>query len=546
MSSCSLFNNDPHLPPLGPELEVRSDRRFAIGLFVFLALVYGIAMFTHGLIPAEEPRFAEVVREMIARGSWWVPWKNGLPYVEYPPLYYWLSIIARLAGLPLRAAIRVPGTMAFLLWIFWMGRWVKSAFPNVSPTLPRLALAALPIALYNFFTAHTDSLLALGVLMAYTGYLRHRQGARTRFPWELWGGLAIAVAAKGPVGLAITLPAMGLDLVASTSGLQVFSKKGWHALWQGIWSLRPVRGLTLSLSVLALWAVMAGLLVNWDFDRAFFIYQNFTRFLSGIDHEHGPFLYLKSLWGDFFPWAFLFPFGIVLAWRRRHEPAFRLSLLWALWTIIFFSVSVSKQSKYILPAAPAIVILSLSALGWVFGRRARLVSRIGYGISVFLLAAAGFVALFMLPGWVFPGIVPTPGTMRGLPVLRNYLLRHPAPFVSYLYPAPPTIYALYPLRQAPIPFVRSARALYAEVRSGRISAGSYLIVYRNTLPIPGRKPTSVTLSPAPSPTYFTRVLSIPAQGGLILYRVRSQARTMPRPKTPTPPPWHWWDQFDTD
>ncbi len=541
-----MFRNDPSPPVLGPELEPRADRRLAIGLFVFLALVYGIAMFTHGLIPAEEPRFAEVVREMIARGSWWVPFKNGLPYVEYPPLYYWLSIIARLVGLPLRAAIRVPGTVAYLLWIFWMGRWVRSAFPGVSPTLPRLALAALPIALYNFFTAHTDSLLALGVLMAYTGYLRHRQGSGTRFPWELWGGLAIATTAKGPVGLAITLPAMGLDLVASTPGLWPLSREGWRGLWHGIRSLRPLRGLALSLGVLALWALMAGLQSNWDFDRAFFIYQNFTRFLSGLDHEHGPFLYLKSLWGDFFPWAFLLPFGIVLAWRRRGDPAFRLALLWTLWTILFFSASVSKQSKYILPAAPAIVTLSVGAMGWAFGKRARLVSRVGYGISVFLLAVAGFVALFVLPGWVLPGILPTPETMRGLPVLRSYLAHHPDPFVSYLYPAPPTIYALYPLRQAPIPFVRSARALYAEVRSGRIHAGSYLIVYRNTLPVPGRKPRSVTLSPAPNPAYFTRVLSIPAQGGLILYRVRSQARMMPRPQTPTPPPWHWWDQFDTD
>jgi 4-amino-4-deoxy-L-arabinose transferase-like glycosyltransferase len=542
----SWFKNDSTPPPLGPELKTAVDRRLAIGLFVFLAVVYGISMFTHGLIPAEEPRFAEVVREMIARGSWWVPFKNGLPYVEYPPLYYWLSIVCRLAGLPLRAAIRMPGTVAYLLWVFWMGRWVKSAFPDVSPTLPRLALAALPIALYNFFTAHTDSLLALGVLMAYTGYLRHRRGPGTRFPWELWSGLAIATMAKGPVGLAITLPAMGLDLMASTPGLWTFSREAWRALWDGIRFLRPLRGLVLSLGVLALWAVMAGLQSNWDFDRAFFIYQNFTRFLSGLDHEHGPFLYLKSLWGDFFPWAFLLPFGIVLAWRRRGEPAFRLALLWTLWTILFFSASVSKQSKYILPAAPAIVTLSLGAVGWVFGQRARVASRVGYGISAFLLVAAGFVALLVLPGWVFPGIVPTPGTMRGLPVLRGYLEHHPAPFVSYLYPAPPTIYALYPLRRAPIPFVRSARALYAEVRSGRIAAGSYLIVYRNTLPVPGRNPTSVTLSPPPNPAYFTRVLSIPAQGGLILYRVRKRAQSMPLPITPIPPPWHWWDQFDTD
>ena len=524
----------------------RIEWRLTIGLLGFLALVFGIAMFNHGLIPAEEPRFAEVVREMIARSSFWIPLKNGLPYIEYPPLYYWLAIPFRLAGLPLRVAIRIPGVLAFLGWIIWMRRWMRTLFPTVTSTLPLLALAALPIALYNFFTAHTDSLLALGVLVAYTGYTRHRLGYGRGFPWELWLGILIATSAKGPVGLAITLPGMGLEMLFADPALLHFGRDSWIGLWHRILSIRPFRGVGFAISLLVLWYLVAGVAVNWDFVRATLIYQNFTRFLSGLDHEHGPWLYFQTIWGDFFPWAFLLPIGLVAAWRLRNELPWRLALSWTVWTVFFFSLSASKQSKYILPAAPAIILLSLGGLSWLGGHKSKIAARAGGAISAAILALFAFLALFVLPGLLFPGLIPVPKTVQGLPTLRAYLEKHPGPIVSFLYPRPPTIYELYPLRHAPIPFVRSARELYAEIHSGQIRSGTYLLVYRHALAASHQPVTALTLSPPPDPKYFARVLSIPAQGGLILYRLLPGIRHMPTPRTPTPPLWHWWDQFDTD
>lgn len=532
--------------PWGPGQDPRQEWRSTLGLVGFLAVVYGVAMFNHSLIPAEEPRFAEVVREMIARASFWVPFKNGLPYVEYPPLYYWLAIPFRLIGLPLRAAIRVPGTLAYLGWIVWMRRWLRTLFPSVTSTLPLLALAALPIALYNFFTAHTDSLLALGVLMAYNGYARHALGRVRGFPWELWLGILLAVSAKGPVGIAITLPGMGLEMLLAEPALFRFSRDAWLRLWKRIMAIRPFRGLALALAILVPWYLITGVLVNWDFVRATLIYQNFTRFLSGLDHQHSPWLYFHTIWGDFFPWSLILPFGLIAAWRLRTQFPWRLALTWALWTVFFFSISVSKQSKYILPAAPAIVLLALGGVSWLFRGWAHRARQVGGAISLTVLALVAFVALLVLPGLVFPGLIPVPKTVQGLPRLRAYLEVHPAPLVSYLYPRPPTIYELYPLRHRPIPYVRSARELYAEIHTGKIRPGSYLLVYRSALPAGNRPITAQTLDPAPNPKYFARILTIPAQGGLILYRLLPSVRQMPVPKTPRPPPWHWWDQFDTD
>ena len=65
---------------------------YLLAQLVVLLLMYAFSMGNHPLIPSMEPRFAEVIREMMARGEYLIPIKNGVPYIEYPPLYYWLSL----------------------------------------------------------------------------------------------------------------------------------------------------------------------------------------------------------------------------------------------------------------------------------------------------------------------------------------------------------------------------------------------------------------------------------------------------------------------
>src|SRR5882724_10335224 len=128
----------------------------------WLLLVLGalclVSMFNHGPVPSMEPRFTEAVREMLARHQFLIPIKNGLPYIEYPPLYFWLSLAGAWFGLPLDAAVRLQ----------------KELFPTWPKWLLPLTGAALPAILYNFFIAQSDSLLILGTLIAFVGYIRIR------------------------------------------------------------------------------------------------------------------------------------------------------------------------------------------------------------------------------------------------------------------------------------------------------------------------------------------------------------------------------------
>src|SRR5579863_4280093 len=68
-----------------------TDSLLLAGFCAFL-FFYGLAQF--GLIGADEPRYAQVAREMLVRHDWITPTLDGRPWLEKPPLYYWQAALA--------------------------------------------------------------------------------------------------------------------------------------------------------------------------------------------------------------------------------------------------------------------------------------------------------------------------------------------------------------------------------------------------------------------------------------------------------------------
>ncbi|HET7921935.1 MAG TPA: hypothetical protein VFM15_04190 [Gammaproteobacteria bacterium] len=515
-------------------------------LLLALACIYGVALFNHGPVPSMEPRFAEAVREMLARGEYLVPIKNGLPYIEYPPLYFWLALAGKALGLPLMAAIRLPGYLALLFWCGWLVRLQRDLFPEWPRTLYALTAVALPAVLYNFFTAQSDSLLMLGVLIAFTGFARLRTDPQARrFPWELWLGVLLATAAKGPVGLAITLPPMGLEILcAAFLNMQpvMSAPRGTAERVQWLvkegWRMAPLRGVALALIGIVPWYVATGFVVNWEFVRAVLVYQNFTRFISGFDHLQPWWLYAQTLWGDLLPLSLLLPFGLWFGTRYLREFRWRMPLIWTLFTLLFFTISASKQSKYILPAAPAMAMLALAAIDPLFRSENlhRLVRRLlaGFACAVLLLFAAGVFV------WL-PLHRDRLGGAAGFAQIRDAVAAAPGRVVSFQWPRSMTLFEL----GSPMPYVRSSRALYQEIRDGRIRPGDYVLVNVKYLSA-GSEPDTLKWLPAPTAPWFEKVLEVKAEDAMVLYRVLPGAARHSLPDTPEPAPAEWWQQFDTD
>src|SRR5579872_2157741 len=93
----------------------RTDVLLLAGFCAFL-FFYGLGQF--GLTGADEPRYAQVAREMLERRDWITPTLGGQAWLEKPPLYYWQAMLAYAVFGVSDVAARIPaGSDAKLLVI---------------------------------------------------------------------------------------------------------------------------------------------------------------------------------------------------------------------------------------------------------------------------------------------------------------------------------------------------------------------------------------------------------------------------------------------
>src|SRR5512137_560346 len=133
-------------------------------LLLILIPLFSLGLSNHGLWSADEPRVAEIGREMLLTGNWAVPTLNQKPFLEEPPLYYgMLALTFKAFGISDKVA-RIPSALfafATVLVAFFITNFLFG---------PRVALlSALILATTGeyFRVAHTvivDSALTFFVV----------------------------------------------------------------------------------------------------------------------------------------------------------------------------------------------------------------------------------------------------------------------------------------------------------------------------------------------------------------------------------------------
>ncbi len=346
--------------------------------------------------PADEPRFAQVAREMVESGQWLFPTRGGEFYPDKPPVFMWLiALFYQLTG-QLKIAFLLPSALAGLgtLWlVFDLGRRLWG--DNVARSAV-LALAFTPQFLLQAKGAQIDAVVCFWITLGCYGLVRHfLLGPAWGWYAASWVAMALGIATKG-VGF---LPALLLVPLAiwcrpvPAAGPQVWGRRAW---W----------GPVLLLGTLALWLVPMLTMVERIQSPELLAYrdnillrQTAQRYANAWHHVKPWHYYLTtalpSMW---FPLVVLF----LLQVRRIRtlwpsSAALRVLLSWVALVLLFFSMSPGKREVYILPALP----MSALALAYVWeqtpaeGRRvASLVLRAALAMTGMLVLLLGAVALF--------------------------------------------------------------------------------------------------------------------------------------------------------
>jgi 4-amino-4-deoxy-L-arabinose transferase-like glycosyltransferase len=342
-----------------------------------------------------EPTYGRAVVEMAERGAWLLPTVNGETFAEKPILYYWL---ARVAGLALgrvdELTLRLPSAAAGILAVLLTYLLVLPYAGRRRATIAGVVLATTYLVFWSARTAQMDLLVTATALAAILCAVRvvDLDLAPVR-GWALAGAAAGAgVLAKGPVGL--LLP--GLVVLAYLAIERRLATALRPALLAGL----------ASFCVVALpWHLLLGLRGESAALAELLWRQNFRRFVLPWDHQAPWWYFLAHFWIDMAPWSLFVPLAAGLRPAdERERRLHRLAWCWLIVVVVFFSLSASKRSAYILPAAPAVAVLVSSlATRRLAGRMGAWRTRIAAALH--LVPAAAFLGLFALAHSELPRIV---------------------------------------------------------------------------------------------------------------------------------------------
>lgn len=340
------------------------------------------------LYTSDEVRFALLARGAVEEGHWLVPRIGHEIHMEKPPFFVWAIALFSLLGggvteftSALPAAISGIGGVAgtFLLGRRLFG--VRAGF------LSGLILATTPVYVWHGRVVLADMTVTLFVVLSAWAFWGAVETPRRRRGWIalFYFFLALALSAKGPVGLVPILP----------FGAFLLSEEGWR----GMKTLRPLMGGGILALVSAPWAIAFALQRETSYIQSVLLEDYLWWYFGAWRSSWDVFFVLGPLFIGFLPWSLFLPIavreGAVHTPEADTHRKFRFLLFWVLAYLIVITLMAEKRTRYLLPMYPALAL----TVGWVWDQWAVGRIRANFRLYAWLCGGleAGAAAVLFLP-----------------------------------------------------------------------------------------------------------------------------------------------------
>jgi hypothetical protein len=356
-------------------------------LLLFSLAVYLPPLFRVPLIRAEA-MYALIPKEMLASGQWLTATLNGVPYLDKPPLLYWLTILAyKIFGVS-AAAARIP-TLACTLGEIWLTCLLGRRLFN-----PRAAWLGgfVLLSSIGFFALHlqilTDHLITLFLLASLYFVVRWQEEPHWRWSLAFYLALAGGFMSKGFIGLVF-------PLLISVIYLWPRDRASLSRLLFNPW------GPALLAVVVAPWFVAVEQ-AHPGFLSHQLINEQIMRFLGKRQPPDITPFPVFQFWIFFLiwlmPWTLMLPEALYRFWRETgpRGPGLdkaHLLLIWAGVIMGFFTLSSSRIEYYSLPALPPLALV----LGWRLDRSLAQPRDRGLLWPLILIGLLGLGVMLLLP-----------------------------------------------------------------------------------------------------------------------------------------------------
>jgi 4-amino-4-deoxy-L-arabinose transferase-like glycosyltransferase len=339
-------------------MRTRTDVLLLAGFCAFL-FFYGIGQF--GLIGADEPRYAQVAREMLERRDLITPVLGGHPWLEKPPLYYWQAMLVYSALGVSDVSARIPAAVDATVLVIVVYLFFRRFRRGVEVDVALITASCTGLVGYAR-AASMDMALVATFAAGMLAWWAWRESEKKIYLALFYALMALGMLAKGPVAPFLAAVVIVLFAIAMRE-VRLIVGTCW------------LPGIVLFCGIALPWYAVVEMR-NPQFFREFILEHNLARFSTDLYHHREPFwYYLPVMALALAPWIVFviaaFAESVRVWWselrsterRSLHaEPDYGIQLrifacCWLVVPVIFFSVSQSKLPGYILPAIPAGTVL---------------------------------------------------------------------------------------------------------------------------------------------------------------------------------------------
>ncbi len=424
-----------------------SGFRIRAGFVLVLAVILFFARLGERALWSSEFRWAEIAREMLVTRNYFWPTINGHVYYDKPLGSYWLVIFSTpFTGGLNEAATRLPSAIAGLLAVALLMLLTRRLYDARTAILSGVILATSFSFVFFSRDASADVETIAGELAALLLFNHFEERGGGIWVVGLWLIMAATSLTKGLLGFALPLLVIGAYSCLRDGWSQFFQeilhgsvadriqrliqRNRWFFNWY------TVAGIAVGGFVYYLPFEISARMMGTQKGLTMVYRENVVRFFHPFDHRGPIYLYVYVIFGLMAPWSALLPAVLVETHSLRHanaEPAhadrFALVYFWA--TFIFFTISGSRRSYYILPILPAAAILVARTLAYPGELRSTFAQRlltVGYAIVAFA-AVAGIILL--IPAWA---VLPSPyDALPDLPAKSAFIVFWIVSVVAVIY-----------------------------------------------------------------------------------------------------------------
>jgi 4-amino-4-deoxy-L-arabinose transferase-like glycosyltransferase len=296
----------------------------------------------------DEPRYAQVAREMTEGGNWILPRLNQRIYPDKPPVFFWLIALSyAVSGEVSSCAARFPSALAGVLGVlitYLIGRKLKSARAGLIS-----ALVLLTSMEYFWLgrRANLDMTLTLFILAALFFFYKGFRDTSPRLYYLSYLFIGLATLTKGPVGFILPLLTV-ISYLALKKDLNAVKKVIFHP------------GLILFFALIFAWLIPSVLAGGREYLDEIIFKQVLGRVYESWSHEEPLYYYFLSFPPMLIPWVFFLPSALLYTFSSRRRSSGEDTLFPAVWFItvfVFFSLCSGKRTLYLLPLVPACALM---------------------------------------------------------------------------------------------------------------------------------------------------------------------------------------------